>query len=137
MKRIAFVLVLSMLVGAGLAADTSAYYPVRLDVQKVYTHADGFRVLFRSGYSGVNDVYLPIKWFKTTTDSSGKLVSAKAEIVRGNDPSFPYMVLFYKDGKFDHLRLYVQDNVRDPMWGVLSPSEGSGKFTADDLTIKF
>ncbi len=137
MKRIVIVLVLIAFVGAFLAADTSAFYPVRLDIVKVYTHADGYRVLFLSGYAGVNEFYLPGKWFRITKDSSGGLLPPKAEMVRGHDPSFPYMVLFYKDGKFDHLRIFVQDALSDPMWAVLTPSEGSGKFTADDLNIKF
>ncbi|HET7839711.1 MAG TPA: hypothetical protein VFL04_08120 [Rectinemataceae bacterium] len=137
MKRIIVVFVLLALVAAGLAADTSAYYPVRLDVVKVYTHADGYRVLFMSGYAGVKDTYLPIKWFQDSRDSSGQLLPPKAVLIRGGDPSFPYLVLFYKDGKFDHLRLYVQDSLKDPMWGVMAPSEGVGKFDAQDLDIKF
>jgi hypothetical protein len=47
------------------------------------------------------------------------------------------MTLFYKNGKFDHLRLYVLQDQQDETWGVLSPAEGAGKFTADDLKIDF
>ncbi len=128
MKRATLVLVLIAFVSLCISADTSAFYPVRIDVVKVFSHADGFRVMYRKGSSDVGSTYLPARWF---------VPGGKAELVRGNDPSFPYMTIFYKDGKFDHLRLYVLADQRDPMWGVLPPDQGAGKFTSDDLQIDY
>jgi hypothetical protein len=128
MKRATIVLVLIAIVSLGLAAEASAFYPVRIDVVKVFSHSDGFKVVYRKGSSDVGAVYLPARWF---------VPGGKAELVRATDPSFPYMTLFYKDGKFDHLRLYVLEDQKDETWGVLTPSEGAGKFTADDLKIDF
>ena len=128
MKRAALVFVLIAIVVCALAAETSAFYPVRIDVVKVYSHADGFRVIYRTGSSTVSAVYLPSRWFVS---------GGKAELVRGHDTSFPYMTVFYKDGKFDHLRLYVLANQTDPTWGILTPSEGAGKFDSDDLKLEF
>ncbi len=126
MKRATVVLVLVAVIACALAADQSAFYPVRVDVVKVFSHSQGYRVLYRTGSSGIADVYLPARWF-----TSG----GKAELVRGDDPSFPYMTVFYKDGKFDHLRLYVIADQRDPMWGILAPSDGAGKFDSEDLKL--
>jgi hypothetical protein len=128
MKRTAIVLALLVIAAVGLAAETSAYYPVRVDVIKVYTHGDGFLVIHRKGSADVGQCYIPAKWF-----TSG----GKAELVRGNDPSFPYMSVFYKDGKFSHLRLYVKADSHDSMWGVLSPEDGKDKFNSDDLVIEY
>jgi hypothetical protein len=128
MKRASIVLALVAFLACALAADTSAFYPVRVDVIKVYMHADGYRVLYRKGASSVGQIYLPGRWF-----TSG----GKAELIRDNDPSFPYMTIFYKDGKFDHLRLYVLSNTRDESWGVLTPAEGAGKFDSDDFKIDY
>jgi hypothetical protein len=128
MKRIALLVVLVAFLACALAAETSAYYPVRLDVVKVYSHAEGFRVVYRKGSADVAAVYLPARWFVS---------GGKAELVRGHDPSFPYMSVFYKDGKFDHLRLYVLADQRDQTWGILSPSEGAGKFDSEDLKLEF
>jgi hypothetical protein len=128
MKRATIVLVLIAIVSLGLAAEASAFYPVRIDVVKVFSHGDGFKVVYRKGSADVGAVYLPSRWF---------VPGGKAELVRATDPSFPYMTLFYKNGKFDHLRLYVLQDQQDETWGVLSPAEGAGKFTADDLKIDF
>jgi hypothetical protein len=128
MKRAIIILALVAIVACALAADTSAYYPVRIDVVKVYSHADGYLVVYRKGSSDVGQLYLPARWF---------ISGGKAELVRGNDPSYPYMSVFYKDGKFDHLRLYVLADHNDLTWGILSPSEGAGKFGSDDFKIEF
>lgn len=128
MKRAAFIVVLIAIMTAALAADTSAFYPVRVDVVKVYSHADGYYVLYRKGTSGVGGVYIPSRWF---------VAGGKAELVRGLDPSYPYMTIFYKNDKFDHLRLYVISDTHDSTWGVLSPSQGAGKFNSEDLNMEY
>jgi hypothetical protein len=128
MKRATIVIVFIALLVCALAADTSAYYPVRIEVVKILSHADGYRVIYLKHDNSVGSLYLPVRWF-----SSG----GKAELVRANDPSFPYMTVFYKDGKFDHLRLYALSNIKDSTWGILSPSEGAGKFDSDDLKVEF
>src|SRR5208283_378332 len=122
MKRATMVIVLIAIVACALASaptNESAFYPVRIDVVKVFSHSDGFLVVYRKGATSVGDVYLPGRWFVS---------GGKAELIRGNDTSFPYMTVFYKDGKFDHLRLYVLADEQDLTWGILSPSEGAGKF---------
>jgi hypothetical protein len=128
MKRVAIVIVLLAFIAGALAADTSAFYPVRVDVVKVFSHSDGYRVIYRKGSSEVAAPYLPARWF---------ISGGKAELVRGNDTSFPYMTVFFKEGKFDHLRLYVLADQKDQTWGILNPSEGAGKFGSDDLKLEY
>ncbi len=128
MKRATLIVLLVAIVACAIASETSAFYPVRLDVVKVYSHADGYRVIYRKGSAGVADVYIPARWFVS---------GGKAELVRGNDPSYPYMTVFYKNGTFDHLRLYVLADQNDSTWGLLSPADGAGKFNSDDLKLDF
>lgn len=129
MKRalLAFGLV-ALVAAAVVSADDSAFYPLRLDVVKIYSHADGYRVVYRKGTSGMAELYMPIKWF---------VPGGKAELVRANDPSFPYLVVYYKEGKFSHARLYAQANQKDSTWGILDPAEGKGKFELDELKPEF
>jgi hypothetical protein len=128
MKRATIVIVLIALVSFALASEASAFYPVRIDVVKVFSHADGYRVIYRKGSSDVAALFIPSRWFTP---------GGKAELVRDNDPSFPYITVFYKDGKFDHLRLYVLADQKDQTWGILSPAEGAGKFASDDLKLEY
>ena len=56
----------------------------------------------------------------------------------GDDPSFPYFSVFYRDGKFDFIRLYVIDDVRDVTWGILRKTEASNAaFGGDTLEINY
>jgi len=128
MKRTAIALAILVVLALGLAAADSSFYPVRVDVVKVYTHGDGVLVIHRKGTADIGQCFIPAGWF-----TSG----GKAELVRGNDPSFPYMSIFYKDGKFSHLRLYVKADSRDSMWGVLNPEDGKGKFDSEEFTIEY
>jgi hypothetical protein len=129
MKRPLVVLALFAFVfAASLAADTSEYYPVRVTVVKIYAHADGYRVLYRKGTADIAEVYIPARWF-----SSG----GKAALIRGSEPSYPYLVVFYKEGKFDHLRLYALADTKDQSWGILDPALGKGKFDGEDIKLEF
>jgi len=128
MKRTAIALAIIIAAAAGLVAATSDFYPVRVDVVKVYTHGDGVLVIHRKGSTDIGQCFIPARWF---------ISGGKAEMVRGNDPSFPYMSVFYKDGKFSHLRLYVRADSRDSMWGVLNPEDGKGRFDSEDFTIEY
>ena len=128
MKRATLVIALIAFFACALAAEASAFYPVRIDVVKVFSHADGFRVIYRKGTADVAALYLPARWF---------VPGGKAELVRANDPSFPYMSIFYKNGAFDHLRLYVLSDQHDDTWGVLAPADGAGKFVSDEFKIEY
>ena len=129
MKRRIVFLALLVALALGLAADTSAYYPIRLDVMKIYSHADGYRLVYRQGPMGRADVYIPIGWF---------VPGGKAEIIFGHDTAYPYAMVFYKDGVFDHIKIYASSTRTDSSWGVLDPTAGKAKFeNIKDLQIKF
>ena len=129
MKRRIVILVFLAALVLGLAADTSSYYPVRLDVVKIYSHADGYRLVYRQGPLNMADVYVPITWFAP---------GGKAEIIFGHDTAYPYAMVFYKDGVFDHIKIYASSWREDPSWAQLDPEAGKGKFdNIKDLQIKF
>jgi len=128
MKRYLVILCLLVAVGLGATAENSAYYPVRVSVLKVFSHAQGYEVLYRKGLAGTAAVFIPVTWF---------VPGGKAELVQATDPAYPYLVVFYKEGKFDHLRLYVQASLKDPSWGTLDPKAGEGKFNSEDIKLEF
>lgn len=135
MKRIVVALCIVAFASLALVAQEAAsarknssdYYPVRLDVVKVYSHADGFRVVYRKGMAGFADLYLPLDWFKP----------GGSQLVRGEGPAYPYMVVYFKEGKFSHVRLYVAADPRDQSWGMLGSEEGKGKFEVTELKLEF
>lgn len=129
MKRRIVVLIVLMALAFGLAADTSSYYPVRLDVVKIYSHADGYRLVYRQGPLGMADVYVPISWF---------VPGGKAEILYEHGPAYPYAMVYYKDGKFDHIKIFASSDRTGDSWGQLDYESARSKFqNITDLQIKF
>lgn len=129
MRRSLIALVLFALIGsASLCAEESRYYPVTVQVVKIFAHADGYEVVYRKGTADTAAIYIPVRWF---------VPGGKAELIRGTGPTYPYLVVFYKDGAFDHLRLYVQADIKDQSWGILAPEAGKGKFDGEDIKLEF
>jgi len=103
-------------------------YPVRVDVTRVFIHAQGYKVVYRKGAASFAEAYIPTSWF-----SSG----GKAMLVYGRGPQYPYMFAYYNaDGSFSHLKLYVLRNLRDSTWGVIEGDAGD-KFKVETLKLEF
>ncbi len=61
----------------------------------------------------------------------------KGDIVWGSDPTFPYFSVFWKNGQFDHIRLYLRESMRDASWGRLQEGEGvAQKFRVETLQVE-
>lgn len=109
--------------------NPSDMYPFRLDVVKIFQHSLGYRVVYRVGQTDFADAYIPIEWFKA---------GGKAQLIRSNDPSHPYMVVYYREGKFSHVRLFAKDFPKDPSWGILeSGPDVASKFKVEEIVPKY
>jgi hypothetical protein len=112
--------------------NESEYYPVFVQVEKVYNYSKGYIVRYRKGPFQMANAYLPIEWFKGT--------SGKGQIVRqGSANTWPRLVVYYKDGEFSHVRLYVHRDRNHETWGVARASdELDGKFeNVDEPKLEF
>jgi hypothetical protein len=46
-------------------------------------------------------------------------------------------MVYFKDGKFDHLKLFLVNNPLDATWGQLSPAAGHGIFdSVTEIVLK-
>lgn len=121
--------------GSGAGIDTSGsirnesdMYPVRVDVTRVYVHAQGYKVVYRKGQASFAEAFIPTAWF---------IPGGKAMLVQSRGPQYPYMVVFYKaDGSFSHVKLYVLRNMRDSTWGSIEGDPGD-KFKVETLKLEF
>ncbi len=138
MKKImlffAVLLALSGIVSA--ETETSDLYAKSVPISKVYIHQLGFRVVYMKSNSQMAVFYVPQTWFETAAVTGS---APKAEVVYGNEDAYPYFSIFWKDGKFDHIRLYLKSNLNDPSWGEISSDWGdlTDKFKVDTLSLKF
>lgn len=129
MKRAGMVLAAGLLLMSSLPSfaqaaysnPKDAYYKV-VPLVKVWMHQLGYLVQFWTSKSQIANIYIPLTWFNQGPNS-------KADIIYGNEPGYPYLAIFWVDGKFDHVNLYVLNSYDSLTWGVLNQ--------ALDLTSQF
>jgi hypothetical protein len=98
-------------------------------IMKILNHSLGYKVLYLKSTMEVGEFYVPHSWFKA---------GGKAELVLGDTPAFPYFSVFYRDGEFDHIKLYAHENIRHLSWGRLKRQVGdSSKFEIETLDLEF
>ena len=123
-----------MLTGVTAFSETSGIYVKTIPIVKVYDHNLGYKIIYLKSNLDFVSLYIPITWFATSAET-GK--APKAELVLGRDSAYPYLSIFWNEGKFDHIRLYLQSNLNDPSWGDLNPNvDFSEKFKVDTLNLE-
>lgn len=120
MKKLFFTLLLCSAVSclsvfAQDAEDNSGYYYVNVPIVMIYPYAKGYVVTYHYGIMSerLATIYLPQTWFAPGKDNKGVIVNLKPGTVK---PSF---TVVYKDGAFDHVKLYVKKDRKDPSWGYM------------------
>jgi hypothetical protein len=90
--------------------NESELYCTNIPIQKVYPYKKGYVVVYRSGANNTGTVYIPFEWFRRDV--------LKAELVQiGYGKTWPCMSVFYKDGAFHSVRLYVSRYNSHESWG--------------------
>jgi hypothetical protein len=109
------------------AQESSPYYYVNVPIQRVYPYPKGYVVTYRKGAIGSATTYLPIEWFEDDNRGGDVADSATAGdpplgevILLGPGTRWPYLAVYYKDGEFSHVRLYVRKERSHETWGVVA-----------------
>ena len=97
---------------------------------KIYAHVLGYKVLYRKSDLSLAEFYVPRSWFRDS--------ASKGQLVWGQGDAFPYFSIFWIDGEFDHIRLYLLENINSTTWGVLEGGAEMAKyFEIEGLDIEF
>jgi hypothetical protein len=116
--------------GAQNAYPKDIYYKT-VSLLKVWLHPLGYKLQFFNSSFGVSDIYVPLAWF-----NKGSL--SKANVVYGNDDNYPYCSIFWVDGVFDHITLYVLNDFSSQTWGVLNvPGDLTAQFNVQEPPKEF
>jgi hypothetical protein len=116
--------------GAGAGAAKDAFVKT-IPLVRVWIHPLGYVVQFVNSKSRIAEIYVPLAWFNQG-------VGSKADIIYGNERGYPYCSIFWVDGKFDHIRLYVLDDYHAPSWGVMdATADYDKKFEVQDVPKEF
>ena len=122
MKKLIIAAIFAVLLTAGspIFAQTqnrqpendSEFYYKNVSLEKIYPYRNGYVVQYRRGINGIGRAYLPMAWF---TDSAGK-----GEIVTlPAGTAWPSLSVYYKNGEFSHVRLYIHHSSSHQTWGTI------------------
>ena len=137
-------LIIAVVIAVSLAAVTplfaqkktdgkeSEFYYVNITLEKIYPYRAGYIVQYRRGISQYGRVYLPSEWFDSAA-SKGEVIL----LPPGN--SWPSMSVYYKNGEFSHVRLYIHRWVSHPSWGNVPQGVNLDQEFQDitDIKIKY
>jgi hypothetical protein len=142
MKKFLVILILAVVLGGVIpviaqqntpaTSKESEYYYVNVPLEKVYPYRRGYVVAYRKGVNQLARAYLPLEWF---TESAGK-----GEIIYTNSgTSWPYLAVYYKNGEFSHVRLYIRKSRGHSTWGNIPLGVNIDEHfeNVDDLKLEF
>jgi len=122
MKKLVIFAVFTVLLAAGSPvfaqnkqdkhASDSEYYYKNVTLEKIYPYRNGYIVVYRRGINGMERAYLPMAWF-TNSASKGEIIALPLGKV------WPSLSVYYKNGEFSHVRLYVHQSPSHQTWGTI------------------
>jgi hypothetical protein len=93
--------------------NESDYYYVDFPIEKIFPYRLGYVIIYRRSPIKMGTTYLPISWFESGSASKGEYVELN------NGSEWPHFTVFYKNKKFNFVRLFVRKDMHDPTWGNL------------------
>jgi hypothetical protein len=92
--------------------NESELYCINIPIEKVFSSRKGYVVVYRRGSAKLGTVYIPYGWFKSGV--------AKGVLnLLGDGPSQPSMSIFYKEGAFHSVKLYLAKRNSHITWGTI------------------
>jgi len=135
MKKLVILLILTALALPVFAQNQThnqeaALYSFNVPVEKIYLSKEGYIIQYRKNSSIMGAIGIPYDWF---TDAGGR-----AELIRlPGGTTWPSISLFYSEGEFDHLRLYVHREKSHVTWGVVRMGLDVSSFFPDGDSFNF
>lgn len=114
----------------------SEYYVKTVPIFKIYHHNQGFRVVYETQDLKLKDTFIPYAWFKNPQNPTAE--HWKAEVVYGDRGEYPYFNVYWKNGKFSHIRLFLWNSKHHLSWGTLKdPNRYNDKFDIEEPVFDF
>jgi hypothetical protein len=130
-KKAALILILlAGFYGSFAENQPSNLYVKSFPIAVVNVAREGYRIVYMKGDMTYHVFYCPIDWF--TQGAAGK-----GEVLYGSGAAFPYFSVFWEDGQFSHIKLYLHSNRTHISWRDLPPGDYSGSFNVEAPDISF
>ncbi len=128
-------LILFLLLAGFVGAETSEFFVKTVPVNKVYQHRLGYRIAYTKGDHTLGVIYVPHRWFVREAGTDNE---PKAELVTGYGKAVPYFSIFWRNGEFHHIRLYLEENLNALSYGELdNPQAFDQRFEVETLDPEF
>lgn len=133
-KRALSILLLLLTTVMLTSATKSPYYTRSVVITRVFPHKMGYKVFYMSNDLINKEAYLPSSLFIEQKDKTLE----RSKLFTGNDKAYPYMTIFWKDGNFSHVKLYLKASYADISWGAFAnPDTHDENFKNADLKFDF
>lgn len=109
------------------SAKKSTLFTKSVNITKIYPHKMGYRVIYITDALEYKEVYLPNELFK---------IDGGSKVFFGHGKAYPYMQIFWDNGEFSHVKLYLKQDYNDLTWGSLNIPDNYDEFFSMD-NIKF
>jgi hypothetical protein len=118
MKKLIFAVVFAALLTAGSSVfaqnnqggNGSEFYYKNVFVEKIYPYTAGYVVQYRKSITQMATAYLPMEWFAGAA-GKGEIITLPI------GKAWPSLTVYYKNGEFSHVRLYVHGLASHQTWG--------------------
>ncbi|MFP4364977.1 MAG: hypothetical protein ACLFR1_14030 [Spirochaetia bacterium] len=127
-KILFFLLILLITSSVCIYADTSEFFVQSLFITRVYPHRLGYRIVYQRTDNQYDEFYIPRGWFQEA--------AGRGEMIFGTDDAYPFFSVFYRNGEFHHIRIYVRDNYNHPTWGTLEAPRTYDQYFQDVETLE-
>lgn len=134
-----WVVLLSLIILATITysawSEESEYYVKTVNIFKIYNHNKGFRVVYETQDLKLKDTFIPYSWFRVPEREADDW---KAEVVYGDRAEYPYFNVYWKNGQFSHIRLFLRNKRTHPSWGTLKdPDRYNNSFDVETPVFDF
>jgi len=134
MKRLIIVLIFLAVISPVFAQNQTIqrsdnFYYINVSIERIYPSGQGYVVQYTSTSNTLALIGIPSRWFSNA--------AGKAEMVNLAVASdWPTMTVFYEDGKFSHVRLYVHPAKSHLTWGNIPQGIDVSRYFADEESFK-
>ena len=113
------------------ASDSEFYYK-NVTLERIYPYRNGYAVQYRRGLNRLEMAYLPLEWF-TGAAGKGEIITLPA------GKGWPSLTVYYKNGEFSHVRLYIHHMASHQTWGTIPQNVViDDRFeNVEDIRLKF
>jgi hypothetical protein len=125
-----FMAVISPVFAQNNTRDTSGeMYYHNVQIEKIYMSGPGYVVQYRKGVNEIGTIGVPYEWF-TSADGNAEIMKLPP------GTNWPSMSVFYKDGSFNYIRLYVHRSKGHPTWSIVPQGADVSRFFGNPEAFK-